>query len=294
MKLGLGTVQFGMGYGISNQQGQTPVDEVARILSVAQRNNIRIVDTAALYGTSEESLGMVMPAGHTFRIVTKTVRFDAPRPSITLHDAELLESSFERSLQKLKSPTLYGLLLHNVKDLLASGGNLLYERMVTVKNRGLVSKIGVSVYAAEEIDRVLDAYDIDLIQLPVNVLDQRLITGGQLKKLKAAGVEIHARSPLLQGLLLMEPETLSPFFDSVKAHLKMYRAFLSKNGITPVQAAVGFAAAVEEIDAVICGVNNHRQLEELCAAPALNNMNFHQFAINDDTILNPSKWLTNP
>lgn len=292
MKLGLGSVQFGMGYGISNQQGQTAVDEVASILAVAQRNNIRIVDTAALYGTSEEALGMVMPTGHTFRIVTKTVRFDDP--SITLHDAELLECSFECSLQKLKCPSLYGLLLHNVKDLLVSGGNLLYERMVTLKGRGLVSKIGVSVYTPEEVDRVLDAYEIDLVQLPVNVLDQRLITGGQLKKLKAARVEIHARSPFLQGLLLMEPESLPPFFDSVRAHLKTYRAFLAKNAISPVQAAVGFATAVDEIDAVICGVNNHLQLEELCAAPALNNMDFHQFAINDNTILNPSKWLTDP
>lgn len=292
MKLGLGTVQFGVNYGISNPDGQTAGEEVTEILAVAQQNGIRVIDTAALYGSSEEVLGNALPAGSQFKLVTKTVRFDTD--TITSADASLLEQAFVLSLQKLRSSSVYGLMIHNVADVLAHGGGRLMDRLASLKQRGLVTKIGVSVYTAEQIEMVLERFEIDLIQLPINVFDQRLLQGGQLAKLKAAGVEIHARSAFLQGLLLMEPSTLSSHFDTVKPHLRRYQEYLIQRGVTPVQAALGFVAGLDEIDVVICGVNNHQQLEELCTATTpLPAFDFHDFAINDDLILNPSKWQDN-
>lgn len=292
MKLGLGTVQFGLNYGIANPDGQTSAEEVTEILVVAQQNDVHVIDTAALYGNSEEVLGNVLPAGHQFKLITKTVRFDTER--ITPEDASLLEQVFVSSLQKLRSTSVYGLMIHNVNDVLAQDGCRLMDSLVSLRQRGLVTKIGVSVYTAEQIEIVLEQFEIDIIQLPINVLDQRLLQGGQLAKLKAAGVEIHARSAFLQGLLLMEPSTLSSHFDTVKPHLNRYQEYLLQRGITPVQAALGFVAGLDEIDVVICGVNNHQQLEELCTATTpLPAMDFHDFAINDDLILNPSKWQDN-
>lgn len=292
MKLGLGTVQFGVNYGISNPDGQTAGEEVTDILAVAQQNGIRVIDTAALYGSSEEVLGNALPTGNQFKLVTKTVRFDTD--TITSADASLLEQAFVRSLQKLRCSSVYGLMIHNVADVLAHGGGRLMDRLAALKQRELVTKIGVSVYTAEQIEMVLERFEIDLIQLPINVFDQRLLQGGQLAKLKAAGVEIHARSAFLQGLLLMEPSTLSSHFDTVKLHLRRYQEYFIQRGVTPVQAALGFVAGLDEIDVVICGVNNHQQLEELCtAATPLPAVDFHDFAINDDLILNPSKWQDN-
>lgn len=288
MKIGLGTVQFGVDYGISNSEGQTSADEVARILAVACHHGIRIIDTAALYGSSESVLGKVLPAVHSFKLVTKTVRIDAGR--ITPADAALMEDTFARSLERLNCSAVYGLMIHNAADLLAKDGHLLMESLNLLKLRGLVNKIGVSLYSAEQVEQVMDKYAIDLVQLPINVLDQRLLQGGQLSALKAAGVEIHARSAFLQGLLLMNPETLPAYFDSVKQHLKNYHDYLSRQGITPVQAALGFVTGLDEIDAVICGVNNHLQLEELCVAATVSTFDFAQFALHDDAIINPSNW----
>ena len=50
------------------------------------------------------------------------------------------------------------------------------------------------------------------IQIPVNALDRRAIHSGLLRRLKTKGVEIHARSVFLQGLLLMQPTELPEFF----------------------------------------------------------------------------------
>ena len=57
MKLGLGTVQFGMHYGISNREGKTPLREVTKILHVARDNQISVLDTAAQYGGQRTGVG---------------------------------------------------------------------------------------------------------------------------------------------------------------------------------------------------------------------------------------------
>lgn len=290
MKLGLGTVQFGMNYGISNREGQASLEEAARILSVAAQSGMRILDTAALYGTSEEVLGRSLARNHTFSIVTKTPRFG--NNYITDSDAQWLEDTFHRSLAKMGQSSIYGLLIHHADDLLAKDGCLLMERMSALKQRGLVKKIGVSIYTAQQIDQVLDKYSIDLIQLPINVIDQRLLSSGHLSKLKQAGTEIHARSVFLQGLLLMDPDTLPSHFDSIREHLKNYHEMIRQWGITPVQAALGFVAGLEEIDVALCGVNNHRQLQGLIfqMQGPVANKDFARFAVTDETILNPSLW----
>ncbi len=288
MKLGIGTVQFGLDYGISNKEGKTPPDEVVRILEIAKENCIRIIDTAALYGSSEEALGEVLPQGHSFDIVTKTPKFSE---SISETDVLLLEETYHQSLQKLKQSSLYGLLFHNADDLLASKGYLLWDKMMELKSRGLVRKIGVSVYTGAQIDKILEKYAIDLIQIPLNILDQRLLRAGYLEKLKRAGVEIHVRSVFLQGLLLMDPETLPPYFNSVKEHLRKYHLYLREKNLTPLQSALGFVLGIKEVDAVICGVNNYVQLLELCSAAKSSAIeNFDRFALSDEAILNPAQW----
>lgn len=289
MKLGLGTVQFGMDYGISNRAGQTSAKEVVDVLSVAHSKRVQIIDTAALYGSSEVVLGNSLPAVHSFKLVTKTIRFDAER--ITINDAALLEQAFERSLQSLRCSSLYGLLIHNADDLLSENGYLLMDAMLRLRQRGLVEKIGVSVYNPEQIDEISKQFMLDIIQLPVNIFDQRLIKNGQLARLKSAGIEIHARSIFLQGLLLMEPEHLHPYFKSIKSKLIKYHQLLHELGVTPVAAALGFATGLAEIDYAICGVNNHRQLMEICSdlKPLATEL-FKDFAMDCEEIINPALW----
>jgi len=290
MKIGLGTVQFGMDYGISNREGKSPAEEVSRILDVAARNEIHVLDTAAFYGTSEDILGKTLPRAHHFSIVTKTTGFNKDR--ITSSEARLLEKTFERSLAKMGQSAIYGLLIHNADDLLMDGGHLLMEKMLDIKRRGLVKNVGVSLYTGRQVERILDMYVPDIVQLPINVLDQRLLSGGHLAKLKAAGVEIHARSVFLQGLLLMDPETLPPYFDPIREHLGNYHKTIRRQGVSAVQAALGFVKGLDEVDVVLCGVNNHRQLTEIChlANKPVDSEILAGFAIWDNSILNPSLW----
>ncbi len=239
MKIGLGTVQFGTPYGISNTTGQTPEQEVHRILTTAASHGIRTIDTASLYGDSEQVLGRQLSVDHVFRIVTKTPRFD--RACISAEDGKHLKKVFDQSCSYLRQQTVYGLLVHNADDLLTSSGAYLMDAMSELKSEGRVSKIGASVYSASQIDRILERFSIDLIQLPINVLDQRLIKSGHLAALKHKDVEVHGRSVFLQGMLLMDPDRLPAHFAVVKPLLVDYFRELDKLRIGPVQAALALS-----------------------------------------------------
>jgi aryl-alcohol dehydrogenase-like predicted oxidoreductase len=161
-----------------------------------------------------------------------------------------------------------------------------------LKETGLVRKIGVSVYNARQIDAIFSRYPLDLIQVPLNVFDQRLLHSGHLKKLKQQGLEIHARSPFLQGVLLASPEELPTHFRIITNHLQQYRRWLAANRLSPAQAALGFVNQLPEIDAVIVGVETEKQfcqnLQDVRTPWPMCDM--RQFAIDDEAIIDPRLW----
>ncbi len=293
MEFGIGTAQFGMDYGISNAGGQTPLEEVEAILNVASLSGIEVLDTAFGYGESEDSLGNVSTGVDGFKIIAKTVLIN--KNSILEEDVKKLEYSFKESLARLKVKSVYGLLIHNANDLLVEGGRKLFAAMKELKEEGFVQKIGLSAYYPEELDNACNLYDIDIVQFPLNILDQRMVTSGQLKKLKSDGIEVHTRSLFLQGLLLMEVERLNLFFEPLKPLLKRLRDYMNKNSVTPLEAAFAFIRLFEEVDCVVIGVNNQKQLKSNLeilknGASLSSKLDFSSFAIEDPLYLDPSKW----
>lgn len=292
MKIGLGTVQFGLDYGVSNPQGMTSATEVKGILTLAWKSGITILDTAVAYGMSEEVIGQSIPGGMSFKIVTKTPLFKKDR--IGKADATRLKETFVQSLKKVKQPAIYGLLVHHANDLLVPGGQYLWHAMEALKAAGFVKKIGVSVYSPREIEKLSEKYHLDLIQLSMNVFDQRMIQGGYLRNLKDLGIEIHSRSAFLQGLLLMSPEEISPYFDPVRAMIMQYQIDIKNQHISPLAAALGFVYQQSEIDHIIVGVNNQAHLEEILNVvhniETLSNLDFSDYAVHDESITNPALW----
>ena len=289
IELGLGTVQFGIDYGISNKDGQCSLDEVKLILEKAEQEGIRIIDTAFHYGESENILGQILPKNHRFDLITKTPNFETT--IVTSKEVKFLENTFLQSLKRLNQISIYGILIHHVDDLFKNGGDLLIKKLNDFKKQGLVKNIGVSVYTVEQINKILSNYSIDLIQVPINILDQRLLKSNTLEKIKSLGIEIHARSIFLQGLLLIDPEDLSPYFESIREHLKKYRLTLKKHKIKPVQAALNFIGNIQEIDVMLCGVSSHAELEDIISSLRKSTpLDFTPYAIDDSLILNPSNW----
>ena len=210
MNIILGTVQFGLDYGISNTCGKTLEYSAKQILQYAHDKNIDMIDTAAEYGNSESIVGRSINKNDNWRIITKTPHFFDN--CIDNTNVKQLEESFSKSLLNLGKQHIYGLLIHSCEDLLKPGGELLFKKMTELKENGLVKKIGVSIYNKEQLNAVLDNFNIDLVQLPINIFDQQLLIDGYLKKIKDNDIEIHARSIFLQGLLLMEMDSIHTYF----------------------------------------------------------------------------------
>lgn len=282
-KLGLGTVQWGTVYGVANRTGLTPADEVAQILAEARAAGVKTLDTAALYGVAEEVLGT--HDLRDFRIVTKTPRLDARTGARQLADTLL------QSLEKLHVDSVYALLVHNADDLLAPGGEALVEAMRALQRDGNVRKIGVSVYAGEQIRALLQIFTPDIVQAPVNVLDQRLLLDGSLALLRSCAVEIHARSIFLQGLLVLPLDSVPAYFEPIRPVLKRWHDACGEQRMTAVEAAMSFVRELAEVDCCIVGVDTLQQLQQ-CLRDFATERGFDArgLACNDPAYVNPSNW----
>lgn len=290
-KIGLGTVQFGLNYGISNKNGQVNEEEAARILRTASDNGITVLDTAAAYGNSEEILGKALPKDKHFHIVTKIPKIGSETKDIK----KTIRKIFDNSLQKIGCSSLYALMFHDADDLISSCGAEIYQAVAEIKNDGLIQKIGVSVYTQKQLEAIRQRFDIELVQVPVNVFDQRLVQNGYLQELCKNGVEIHSRSAFLQGLILMEPDEVRPYFEPVKPVLTRFRQTAQELGVTPLLLALAFVLQLECLSTVIVGVTLQKELAEIIEAVRYIeenpiNIDFSAYGIDDTAILNPSLW----
>ena len=290
MKLGLGTVQFGLDYGVANPGGRTSEDEVRRILAAAADGGIEVVDTAAAYGEAEAVLGRCLQRPSPFRIVTKT------RPLRERSDGSTaghwIQSGFVRSLERLGMDRVDALLVHHVADLLGPEGRDLASVLADLNSSGRAGKIGLSTYGGAEVDAALAVHDFDLLQLPLNVLDQRLVAGGKLRQLRQRGIEVHVRSVFLQGLLLMQPSSVPAYFAPIRSQLGAWHSALETRGMTPLEGAFAFVRALD-VDVVLVGVDNALQLaanQAAFAAAANCDLDFAAFAVDDEAFINPSRW----
>ena len=168
MKLALGTVQFGLKYGVANQTGQVSRSEAKAILQLALANEIDTIDTAIAYGESESCLGEV--GTENFKLITKL----PPLPHESINVAAWVNQQVNESLSRMRVSALYGLLLHRSDQLLGPNGADLFRSLQALKDKKKVQKVGVSIYSPDELS-ALKSYSFDIVQAPFNLLDQRLL-----------------------------------------------------------------------------------------------------------------------
>lgn len=257
MKLALGTVQFGIDYGVANTKGKIDSESAASLLANAKSEGIDLLDTAAVYGTSESVLGNIGVYG--WKCVTKI----AAMPSDVLNVEEWVTGQINLSLENLKIPSVHGLLLHNPSDLLGKFGAEYLSTLLDLKKSGLFQNLGYSIYSPYHLEQLTKLYWPDIVQTPFNVFDQRIKESGWLEKLWMGGTKVHARSVFLQGLLLMEKDVRPSFFKKWSEPLSLWDAILRKHKIRPTDAALSYVMSQDYFEKVIVGVNSIQELNQL-------------------------------
>ena len=285
INLCLGTVNFGIPYGIYNAQGITSIEEIRSILLLAKSNGVSTIDTAIEYGYSEQRLGDV--GIEDFRIITKLPRI----PDSNIDITSWIQNNIQSSLSRLKIKKLWGLLLHHPDDLVDKNGGEIIKAVQKMKSLGSVHKFGVSIYDPEQLDKIYNSYKIDIVQVPFNVFDRRIKASGWLEKLAGDKVEVHARSIFLQGLLLMDKDTTPKYFDQWNGLLHKWHQWLLDNKVTPVQACLQFIMKHQEISKVIVGVESCGQLSDILEAYKNREMNtYPNIQSKDLGLIKPTHW----
>ena len=274
MKLGLGTVQFGQAYGVSNTRGQVSHDEAAAILARAAEAGVDVLDTAANYGEAESVLATLDTT--PFRIVTKTIS--------VMNGVDAVVARARQSAEQLKADTL---LVHAAAELEVPA---LWPALQALKAAGVFRRIGISTYVTDDPARLAGRFSPDVMQLPFSLLDQRLLRDGTLTRLRELGVEVHARSLFLQGLLFVDilPSKLA----HAAPRLAQIKATIASAGSTPLAAALGFVLSRPQIGTGLVGVTSPAELEEILAAALqpLPTLDWASLALDDELVLTPSRW----
>ncbi len=285
MRLALGTVQFGLDYGIANARGRTPHDEVARILERAALAGMDTLDTAAAYGQAEQVLGAIGVKG--WRVVSKV----PPVPPDCEDGQAWVVRHAEGSIKTLGIDRLDGLLLHRSADLTGAQGAAVAQGLRVVKARGWSRQVGVSVYSPQALHTLPEDLSLDLVQAPLSVLDQRMVCDEVVARRMGEGMVFHARSVFLQGLLLMPPQARPEHFTPWAPLWARWDALVSQHGGSATAACLGFAKAQSLASRVVVGVDTLAQLEEILVAwEQAPSFNASDLACEDPLLLEPYNW----
>jgi aryl-alcohol dehydrogenase-like predicted oxidoreductase len=234
--------------------------EAFATVALAAEAGVHLVDTAAQWGESEAVLGQVLPSQPPFSVITKTAPITGGVAAV--------ERRARASLDRLGQPRARALLVHNAADLLTPDGPALWTRLRRLKDAGLFEAIGFSACACDDPLGLARRFQPDIVQVPLNLLDQRLIINGALAELAALGVEVHLRSIFLQGLMFLPGHDLPIEASGLAASLSRLRRLVAEAGADPLRIALAFALSRPEASRVIVGVSSPHELRAILAAAA--------------------------
>lgn len=258
----LGTAQLGMKYGINNKVGKPDKQEVFKILDKALESNIKIWDTASIYGEAEELLGEYL-VNHVdmtedIKIISKQCQ-----PVADLNQAaieKIIREELQQSLEKLHREFLDGYLLHSYREVDNPDA---IRTICRLKEEGIIRKIGVSVYEIDEAEKAVEEGVIDYLQMPCSIFDQRGLTSGVFHKAKEKGITVFTRSAFLQGLLMMKEEDVPEYLAGIKSYIGKFNRVLAEHNIEKRHAVLKYILSQDLIDYMVFGVETQEQLNEI-------------------------------
>ena len=286
MKIGIGTAQFGMNYGITNQVGQVSNEEIQKIFLLANQANIHFIDTASGYGDSEKNLGNLINVDE-YNVVTKIPKLSIPKSSND--SSEGIKKNIQNSFSNLNAEKLYAVLFHDTEQLIENPH--LWEKLLSVKNTLKIHKIGVSVYHPEQVEKLWSLQIFpELVQCPYNIFDQRFETTGLFEKMKSRNVEIHIRSIFLQGLLIATNTGRLKLNPELQFSLEAWDDFFVGKSYSKKDLCISFVKKNTFVDVMIVGVTSRIELEEILFSKEIDLIDVSQFQNISERVINPSKW----
>ncbi len=296
-RLALGSAQWGMPYGITNQHGEPDASEIAAILARARRAGISTIETARSYGRAEARIGAEISPGDGWRVVTK-LDADAHREGQGIGETlERVMRSLDESCKALATDALPVLMLHRFAHRHASGGKL-WRALLAERETGRIGSLGVCTATPEEAWAALEDPDIEVLQVASSLLDLRLHRQGFFVRARELGRTIYVHSIFLQGVAHLDPRTLPPSLVDLSAPLQAIGSCAARIGVKPRALFLAFARELPGVHPVL-GCETEAQLSELLAdwsSEAVDAATMTQLTeslpILEAGVVDPTRWNT--
>jgi len=292
----VGTAAFGLDrYGIPTpgESNIAPAESIANIHRAVE-GGVNFFDTAPAYGCSEELLGEALADHKDCLVATKV---SIPENVDDISQSELtrrVNQSLDESLRRLRREVLDVVQIHNATVHVLQQGSMV-SCLERAREAGKLRYIGASVYGEECALAAIRTGKIQVLQIALSLLDQRM-RDKVIPEASAAGAGVLTRSVLLKGTLTKRAQWLPPsLWPLSQASERAVRELGTCWGLLP-SMALRFCLSVDGVHCVLSGVRNSAEVEdclEACAAgpitPALL-AKAYGLGLGDERLLNPSHW----
>ena len=281
-KISLGTAQFGINYGINKKK--INFNDIKKKNNYSEKIKIKKIDTAIAYGKSEKILG-------SFSLKNWHVTTKIPAYKISYGNPEKwTKDQIISSLNSLRVKRLHGVLFHNTNDLFNSNGKKIYKTLLNLKRKGLIKKIGISIYDFKKINEILKKFKIDIVQAPFNIIDRRLLKSELINLNKQKKIELQVRSIFLQGLILKKFEYQNSKFKSYKRLWSSLHFWLNKNKYKLIDVCISDCLRYK-FNTIIVGFESLNHLKSILSFKKINKLKIpKEIFSNSVRLINPTKW----
>ena len=274
----IGSANFSQNYGADSTR--VSEKQIKKILDLAKKNKIYKVDTAEAYLKQKNIFSKV---DSKFKFIYKV------NPNKNWLSLEFSQKKLEYFLNNVNNNKLDTILFHDTKILFKKEGMKIFDNLESLKKQKYFNKIGISIYDMDDLDYIISNYNIDIVQCPYNILDNRILITGWFDKLKKIGIETHIRSIFLQGLLVNKNVYKKKFFKKWYNALHQWFSLIQENDISPIDYCLSDILKYD-FDRIIIGINSYDNFKEILNFKKIDNDDKLNIKTNDIKLIDPRNW----
>jgi aryl-alcohol dehydrogenase-like predicted oxidoreductase len=293
--LALGTAAFGLeNYGIQEpgELGRLSEERAIELVCAAVEKGINFFDTARGYGESEAVLGEALIGCASCIVATKVGIPVDTKGSAALTRAVM--DSVETSRKALRRDVLDIAQIHNATQEILERGDIL-DVLERAREAGKLKFVGASVYGEPAALAAIRSGRVDVLQIALNLLDQRMVET-VLPEARRNNVGVIVRSAFLKGALTSRAKLLPEGLRCLAEASDRMRDALGETWDSLPLAALRFCLSVPGVHSVLVGLRSLPELAAACAAQGEGHLDSavvrktKLLSLKDEQLLDPSYW----